>query len=500
MHRTPVHKTVFWGLILAITLPGQTIGQITAPTADYTDSLSYSHTEGRDPLFVFYQINGAHRAGSLTATLTDTGSFDFQWSRYNPAISGFDPPFSSETDVHSSNVTELAEGGYRVRIFNGSGTDTTMLAWVMLDHHHAWVHKTAEGNLDPGYYDCTRLALNGYVEPDSLIYYDPTSHIDTVRVLEFRFKWTSDNSDLKIPNDTIILAPNITYQPPYEDTWYILTATDEMGMVEVDSVYYESIQTKAKFSVEYWDKFKNEFDPDLTEGANQLDLNDLSNSTGSTDATLTVRFINKSLNGATFEWVFLDTLGGIKETDTTYDTTEMPEFTYETADKYFYPYLFSYSEEGCVDSVKIEEGIHVVRSELIIPNVFTPNGDGRNEIWYFKHQSLKTCKITVVDRTGKVVYKKKIDNIYTWEGWNGNMHESNRRAPEGQYYFVVEAMGYDGSDHSDATIWETMKIFGGTGIQNTGGTGGTGGSNPGGGSGTEPQSTNLYTGWLYLYR
>ncbi|MEN8157763.1 MAG: gliding motility-associated C-terminal domain-containing protein, partial [Bacteroidota bacterium] len=292
--------------------------------------------------------------------------------------------------------------------------------------------------------------------------------------------------------------------PPYEDTWYILTATDEMGMVEVDSVFYESIQTKATFTVEYWDKFRKDFYSDLTgDWKNPVFKDseiDRSSSTGSTDATLTVRFKNESLNGATFEWVFLDTLGGVKETATTYDTTEMPEFTYIAADEYYYPYLFSYSEEGCVDSVKMEEGIFVEPSDLSIPNVFTPNGDNKNDIWYFKHQSLKTCKITVVDRAGKVVYKKKIEDIYSWEGWNGNMHESGREAPVGQYYYVVEAMGYDGFDHSDPTIWETMKIFGGPGKQSTGSTGGSGGTTPGGGTGTEPQSGNLYTGWLYLFR
>ncbi len=38
----------------------------------------------------------------------------------------------------------------------------------------------------------------------------------------------------------------------------------------------------------------------------------------------------------------------------------------------------------------------------------------------------------MVDRTGKVVYKMKTEDIYTWEGWNGNMHGSDdREAPVG---------------------------------------------------------------------
>ena len=89
-------------------------------------------------------------------------------------------------------------------------------------------------------------------------------------------------------------------------------------------------------------------------------------------------------------------------------------------------------------------------------------------IFVFKHQSLRTCKVTIVDRTGKVVYKRKIEDIYTWDGWDGHMHDSNREAPEGQYYFVVEAMGYDGVEYSDPTLREQRKLNGGISGQQEG--------------------------------
>jgi gliding motility-associated-like protein len=367
-----------------------------------------------------------------------------------------------------------------------------MMAWVMLDGLQAWVHKTEDGNLDPLYRDCSRLALAGFVEEDTLLYFDPVSNDLLSRPLVYGFKWTSDNEGLKIPNDTIILRPNITYSPPYEDTWYILTATDEMGMVEVDSVFYESIQTKAIFSATYYDKITGEYDSTLT-GDFDKDMEK-----GSTDATLTVRFINRSRNGDRFDWVFLDTLGGIKETATTYDTTEMPEYTYSAANKYYYPTLLSISEEGCQDSVKMEEGIFVKESQLDIPNVFTPNGDMLHDVWVFKHQSLKHCEVTVVDRTGKVVYKMKTEDIYSWEGWNGNMNGGDREAPAGQYYYVIKALGYDGATYEDPTLWSQMKIFGGAGVSKDGST--PGGSAPPTGSDPESTANTLYTGWLYLYR
>ena len=214
------------------------------------------------------------------------------------------------------------------------------------------------------------------------------------------------------------------------------------------------------------------------------------------DATLTVRFINTSKNGDRFEWVFLDTLGGVKETATTYSLEELPEYTYYAADKYYYPSLLSISEEGCEDSAKVEQGIYVQKSQLDIPNVFTPNGDNLHDRWVFKHQSLENCKISIMDRTGKVVYKVEIDDIYSWEGWDGNIRDSDREAPKGQYYYVLEAMGYDGIHYKDPTLWSQMKIFGGQGVNKDGGT--PGGSNPG--SDPEGGANTLYTGWLYLYR
>jgi gliding motility-associated-like protein len=472
------------GLLFALFFLQESTGQISSATADHVDTLGYlpGNTD-RDPLFVFYQQDGVYKPGTLTAVYPGGGSFNFDWSRYNPAINGFDPPFSTETGTVSSTVSDLDEGGYRVRIWDGSGTDITLMSWVFLDHLRDSVAQTPQGNL-PGYlYTCDIVALGGYVFPDTLEYYDLLSHELISRALDYSFKWTSDNADLDIPNDTIVLSPNISYNPPYKDTEYYLTATDEFGMTDVDEVFYESIQTKAEFTAEYLDKLSGEYDPGLT--------GEWSADKGSLDATLTVRFINQSQNGVSFQWIYLDTLGGEMISETTYDLETVPEFTYERADRYYYPYMISTSEENCTDTFRLEGGIHVVPSQLTIPNVFSPNGDGINDFFVFKHQSLESCKVTIVDRRGKVVYKRKIDDIYSWEGWDGNMHDSNRQAPEGQYYFVVEAMGYDGVKYKDPTIIDKWRGNAGSG----GGT--SGGSTP---DGTEAESNTLYTGWLYLYR
>jgi gliding motility-associated-like protein len=474
------------GLIIALFSFQEAAGQITSATADHVDTLGYlPGNTARDPLFVFYQHDDVYKPGTLTASYPGGGTFNFDWSKYNPSINGFDPSFSSESGTAASTVNNLDNGGYRVRIWDGSGTDITLMSWVFLNHFRDSVAQTPDGML-PGYlYTCDIVALAGFVFPDTLEYYDLLSHDLISKPLEFSFRWTSDNQDLDIPNDSIVLRPNISYKPPYKDTEYYLTATDEFGMTDVDEVFYESIQTKAEFSLEYLDKVTGEYDPELT--------GEWSADKGSLDAMLSVRFINQSQNGDSYYWVFLDSLGGQLESETTYDLETIPEYTYKKADRYYYPYMISTSEENCTDTFRLEGGIRVVPSQLAIPNVFSPNGDGINDRFVFKHQSLESCKLTIVDRNGKVVYKRKIEDIYSWDGWDGNMHNSNRRAPEGQYYFVVEAMGYDGVEYRDPTIIDKWR--GNAGNSGLGGT--TGGTNP---DGTDAEPNTLYTGWLYLYR
>jgi gliding motility-associated-like protein len=471
--------------ILAFFSIQDTQAQISSSAADFIDTLTYlSGNQAKDPLFVFYQPEEIAKPGSLTATLPGAGSYNFEWSRYNPAINGFNPAFSSESGS-SSSVSNLEEGGYRVRISNATDTDTTFMSWIMLNHLRDSVAQNTDGTLPGFLYTCDFVALAGYVFPDTFVYYDLQSHEALTKIPDFSFRWTSDNADLDIPNDSIVLRPNISYKPPYKDTEYTLTVTDEFGMSAVDKVFYASIQTKAEFSMEYYDKVNGDWDADLT--------GDWDKDKGSLDAPLTIRFLNESLNGIRYDWVYLDTVGGIIEEETTYELEANTEFTYEAANKYYYPYMISVSEENCTDTFRLPEPIYVEPSDLRIPNVFSPNGDPENEFFVFRHQSIKSCRITIMDRTGKVVYKKKIDDIYAWDGWDGNMHESGRRAPEGQYYYVVEALGYDGIEYMDPNIIEQWKLN--RGNSGTGGT--TGGTDP---DGTETESGTTYTGWLYLFR
>jgi len=452
--------------------------QITAPLSDHQASIGYLSALDPDPLFIFYRDEGNNDAASLTANPPVAGTSSFVWSRYDAGSSSW-TVIATHTDQASSSLSGLDEGGYEVHITNGSGLDTVFRAWVMIDHLVVNVDKTDDGNTKRYNYSCDFLILSAEVEVDSFFYYDPLTHEQLSLDNGFTFTWTSDNSDNKIYNPSSVLSPNTTYNPPVKNTQYVLTVTDMMGMTVDDSVYYQSINTKASFTVEYLDKTE---DPQVFTTSPQY-----------TDAPLTVKFLNESENGYEFEWIFVDTAdAAYREYSFTYSVDDSPEFIYYQADQYYSPVLISHSLdplalEGCTDTFMLESAIYVDASVLEIPNVFSPNDDGVNDYFIFKHESIKECRLTIIDRFGKVVYRIKIEDIYSWEGWNGKVLNSERDAPEGPYYYVVEALGYDDVEYDDPNIIEQWK----TNRQTSGSSSTT----------TESGSTStLYTGWVYIYR
>jgi gliding motility-associated-like protein len=73
----------------------------------------------------------------------------------------------------------------------------------------------------------------------------------------------------------------------------------------------------------------------------------------------------------------------------------------------------------------------------IIPNVFTPNGDGINDVFAFKNHEgweLETC---IHNRWGMVVFEGKNDH---W--WDGTIH--GQPATEGVYFYTITARNHFG--------------------------------------------------------
>lgn len=82
--------------------------------------------------------------------------------------------------------------------------------------------------------------------------------------------------------------------------------------------------------------------------------------------------------------------------------------------------------EGCVDTVTTN---YVIRPEdVIIPNVFSPNGDGMNDMLVFENVQYYKNTLMVFNRWGQ--------EIYTANNYTNNWRASG--VPDGTYFFVLK--------------------------------------------------------------
>ncbi|MEQ8325414.1 MAG: gliding motility-associated C-terminal domain-containing protein [Vicingaceae bacterium] len=93
--------------------------------------------------------------------------------------------------------------------------------------------------------------------------------------------------------------------------------------------------------------------------------------------------------------------------------------------------MYVQDENGCLDSafvlIEIIEGISV-------PNIFTPNGDGNNDLFYIPNSGLKDYRFEVFNRWGNIIFETTATEI-AWDGYN----TFGKPVPEGTYYYVLVA-------------------------------------------------------------
>ncbi len=381
-------------LTVFVFLSFQVNGQISTPYPVYKVPAAYWSAGHPDSVMVFcgYPME-------LIAGLDDnTGPFTFEWSRYNASALSFDPVY---TDTGATSLfTAPDEGGYRVHITNGNDIDTAFVVWVY--------EYTVEVNASIDYYQCGELALSGNAEAFPLIMYHPGSG-DLLEVEnDFVFEWTSKPS-APIPYPSENLSP-VTYSPPYEDTWFYLTANDNFACKVTDSVFYVSIEVKADFT------------PEPLEGP----------------APLEVKFSNKSINASEFQWFFGEPDGfqGIPD-----DHSFEPVHVFNVPREY-YIRLKAFSDAGCKDEFTYPDPVFVHYSMLEVPNVFTPDGDGINDVFIVKSRSLREFRGVIYNRNGQ--------KLFEWtdpsEGWDGTTARG-REVPPGVYYYIIKGRGWDGKEY-----------------------------------------------------
>jgi gliding motility-associated-like protein len=75
-----------------------------------------------------------------------------------------------------------------------------------------------------------------------------------------------------------------------------------------------------------------------------------------------------------------------------------------------------------------------------VPNVFTPNGDGKNDVFTFNAVNMGQITITIFDRWGLKMFEATDTGNIRWDGKN----KSGKTVTDGTYFYILTATGLDG--------------------------------------------------------
>lgn len=221
-----------------------------------------------------------------------------------------------------------------------------------------------------------------------------------------------------------------------EDLEVFVTITDKFGIAwkSSNTVPYTSVIPKAEAKLELLNKV--DIVGEVNEEMGQ--------------APLTVEFHNNSSsNSDHFEWLlYKDT--STMEAASTNLLDSLIEGRIRTESEFDYTYVntgrykviliaVNDAENKCADTTA-PLYVNVIESLLEVPNVFTPNGDGKNDVFMVKGLSLENFHAVIINRWGRKVYE--------WSdptgGWDGRIN--GKYANPGTYYYIITARGREKSN------------------------------------------------------
>ena len=148
----------------------------------------------------------------------------------------------------------------------------------------------------------------------------------------------------------------------------------------------------------------------------------------SQNEVLNASFINISSSGigVTYNWIF----NNGQTTDTITNNLNNLLQNIQGPNSLNVTLIVTNGDATCNDTAKI---LIEIKSSLIIPNIFSPNGDGINDVFLIKYKGYKELQLSVFNRWGNKYY----ETTKPEEGWNGD------KAAEGTYFYVITGKGND---------------------------------------------------------
>ncbi|MDX2249220.1 MAG: gliding motility-associated C-terminal domain-containing protein [Bacteroidia bacterium] len=143
---------------------------------------------------------------------------------------------------------------------------------------------------------------------------------------------------------------------------------------------------------------------------------------------LEVQFQNRSFYSSRFVWDFGD--GSTSQLSN-------PSYTFLEPGRHQVK-LTADNTIGCADSIAVTY-IEVWSPKWYIPNAFTPNGDGHNDVFFMSGGGIKAIDLSIYNRWGQKIFYSRDPSF----NWNGST-PSGQIAPEGVYAWHIVVFPWTG--------------------------------------------------------
>lgn len=149
-------------------------------------------------------------------------------------------------------------------------------------------------------------------------------------------------------------------------------------------------------------------------------------------APLPVTFTNTSTGvdaNDTYSWLI---------SDSQFATTYNSAYNFTQGGSFNVDLIITDSPSGCKDTASVTVFVDD-EIRIVIPNVFTPNGDGTNDGFVIEIKGGKDAEGTIFNRWGQVLHKWDALNV-TWDGKVPN----GEAVSDGIYFYIIKVTGYNG--------------------------------------------------------
>lgn len=260
--------------------------------------------------------------------------------------------------------------------------------------------------------DTTTITVNQTLKIDSLVQYPADCGVDNGAVAGYgyvpgytgtpKFKWTG-------PGTNTTDFTNASVWPNKPSGWYYFSITDDVCKVK-DSIFLEQ-------------------DPPPTASFEATPAFGY--------APLDVTFTNNSDPATTYYWDF-----GNGQTNVVGNTNDQHSTYYEEG---VYVVTLMTEEGACTDQTSRTVTVTLPLG-YSLPNIFTPNGDGQNDLFTMNIENAQSIEIVILNRWGNVVFESTDANF----AWNGKVNNSGSECSDGTYFYkfiVVDLAGMKTEEH-----------------------------------------------------